>query len=162
MTDQQPKAQIAIKCLIKLNSVFIGQLIHLINYYWTSVHARYCTKGSVFIGQLIHLINYYWTSVRARYCTKGWWRLITQLCLILCDPTDCSLPGSSVHGIFQARILESGAIPFSRGSFWPRDQTWVSYLAGRFFTNWVTVKQITLGPCPPPALPRTLRTAKVK
>ena len=48
-----------------------------------------------------------------------------------CNPTD-----SSVHGIFQARILEWFAIYFSRGSSWPRDQTWVSFTAGRFFTDW--------------------------
>ena len=52
--------------------------------------------------------------------------------------TDCSLPGSCVHGILQARILEWVAIPFSRGSSWPRDQTWVSSIAGRFFTIWAT------------------------
>ena len=51
---------------------------------------------------------------------------------------DCSLPGSSVHWIHQARILEWVAIPFSRGSSWPRDQTWVSCIAGRFFTIWAT------------------------
>ena len=51
---------------------------------------------------------------------------------------DCSPPGSSVHGILQARILEWVAIPFSRGSSWPRDQTRVSHLAGRFFTIWTT------------------------
>ena len=60
--------------------------------------------------------------------------LVTQLCPTLCNPTDHSLPGSSVHGILQARILEWVAIPFSRGSSWPRDQTWVSRIAGRFFT----------------------------
>ena len=47
---------------------------------------------------------------------------------------DCSLPGSSVRGILQARILEGVAIPFSRGSSRPRDQTWVSDIVGRFFT----------------------------
>ena len=46
----------------------------------------------------------------------------------------CSLPGSSVHGILQARILEWVAIPFSRGSSWPRDWTRVTNTAGRFFT----------------------------
>ena len=50
----------------------------------------------------------------------------------------CSLPGSSVHGILQARILEWVAIPFSRGSSWPRDRTRVSRIAGRFFTIWAT------------------------
>ena len=52
----------------------------------------------------------------------------------LCDPMDCSLPGSSVHGIFQARILEWVAIPFSMGSSRLRLQTWVSCIIGRFFT----------------------------
>ena len=47
-------------------------------------------------------------------------------------------PGSSVHGILQARILEWVAIPFSRASSWPRDQTQVSCIAGRFFTVWAT------------------------
>ena len=56
----------------------------------------------------------------------------------LWDPTDCSLPGSSVHGIFQATVLEWIAISFSRGSSWPRDWTRVSRIAGRCFTVWVT------------------------
>ena len=55
-----------------------------------------------------------------------------------CNPIDWSLPGSSIHRIFQARILEWGAISFSRGSSWPRDWTQVSCTAGRFFTNWAT------------------------
>ena len=50
----------------------------------------------------------------------------------------CSLPGSYVLGILQARILEWVSIPFSRGSFRPRDWTQVSCIAGRFFTNWAT------------------------
>ena len=58
---------------------------------------------------------------------------VAQSCLTLCDPMDCSPPGSSVHGIFQARILEWVAISSSRGSFWPRDWTCVSCIAGRFF-----------------------------
>ena len=51
---------------------------------------------------------------------------------------DCSLPGSSIHGILQAGILEWIAIPFSRGSSQPRDQTWISFITGRFFTIRVT------------------------
>ena len=62
--------------------------------------------------------------------------LVAQSCLSLCDPMDCSPTGFSVHGILQARILEWVAIPFSRGSSWPRDQTLVSCIAGRFFTTW--------------------------
>ena len=49
---------------------------------------------------------------------------------------DCSLPGSSVHGILQAGILAWVAISFSRGTSWPRDHTWVSCITGRFFTVW--------------------------
>ena len=62
--------------------------------------------------------------------------LVTQLCLTFCTPMDCSPPGSSVHGILQTRILVFIAIPFSRGSFWLRDQTWFSYVAGGSFTIW--------------------------
>ena len=51
---------------------------------------------------------------------------VTQSCMILCDPADCSLPSFSIHGILQARILEWVAIPSFRGSFQPRDQTQVS------------------------------------
>ena len=64
-----------------------------------------------------------------------------QLCPNLCVPMDFSLPGSSVHGILQARILEWVAMPSSRGSSWPRDRTHVSMspaLAGEFFTTSAT------------------------
>ena len=60
-----------------------------------------------------------------------------QSCSILCDPMDCNLPGSSVHGFPQAIKLEWVAIPFSRGSSWPRDRThvsWDSCIVGRLFT----------------------------
>ena len=68
-----------------------------------------------------------------------------QSCLTLCDPLDCSLPGSSVHGILQTRILEWVSIPFSRRFSWPRDRTHVSYIAGRFFL-----------PSEPPGKPKLL------
>ena len=77
--------------------------------------------------------------------TQGWW-LVTTLggwaCLVvsvLSDswcPMDCSPPGSSVHGILQARVLEWVAVPSSRGSSRPRDRTPVSCLEGRLFTDW--------------------------
>ena len=54
---------------------------------------------------------------------------VAQTCPTLCDPMDCSLPSSSVRGLFQARILEWVAIPSSRGSSQPRDQTQVSYVS---------------------------------
>ena len=58
---------------------------------------------------------------------------------------DCSLPGSSVHGILQVRILEWVAISFSRESSLPSNQTQVSCTTGRFFTNWATREAPTLG-----------------
>ena len=59
--------------------------------------------------------------------------IVAQSCPILCKPMVCSLPGSSVHGIFQARLLEWVAISFSRGTSRLRDQTQVSCITGRFF-----------------------------
>ena len=58
---------------------------------------------------------------------------VAQSCPTLCDPVDCSLPGSSIHGILQARILEWVTISFSRGSSQPRNRTGVSCIGGRRF-----------------------------
>ena len=66
------------------------------------------------------------------------WSEVAQSCPTLCDPMDCSLPGSSVPGILQARVLEWVAISFSRRSSQPRDGTRVSHIAGRRFTIWAT------------------------
>ena len=71
---------------------------------------------------------------------------VTQSCLTLSDSMDCSLPGSSIHGIFQARVLEWGAIAFSRGSSQPRDRTLDSHIVGRHFTVWVSRKVCKNGP----------------
>ena len=68
--------------------------------------------------------------------------LVAQSCLTLCSSTDRSPPGSSVHGILQARILQWVAVPFFRGSSQPRDQTQVSHIAGRLFTIWAKRKPI--------------------
>ena len=94
--------------------------------------------------------------------------LVAQLCPTFCDPMDRSPPGSSAHGISQARILEWVAVPFSRRSFQPRDQTQVPCIAGRFFTaeplgndSQVSVAhpQVSRGLCPsqPPRDPHWLK-----
>ena len=103
----------------------------------------------------VHTVNYF-SPTKGRHARQDWsedWILllayvcvcvcvcvysVTQLCLTLCDPMDCSPPRSSVRGILQARTLEWVAISSSRGSSWPRDRTRVSFVsctAGGFFTT---------------------------
>ena len=78
-----------------------------------------------------------------------WWCLENESisCSVLsdsCDPMGYSLSGPSVHGILQARRLEWVAIPFSRGSSWPRDWTQFSHITGRFFTVWATRQALVI------------------
>ena len=72
------------------------------------------------------------------------WSAVAQLCPTLCDPMDCSLSGSFVHGVFQARVLEWIAISFSRGSSQSRNRT--RRIAGRCFTVWATREAIDMDP----------------
>ena len=83
----------------------------------------------------VHLVKAMVFPVDMYECEKS---EVIQSCPTLCDPMDCSPPGSSIHGIFQARVLEWVAISCSRGSSWPRDRTWVSGFVGRHFTLWAT------------------------
>ena len=64
--------------------------------------------------------------------------IVTKSCLPLCDPMNYSMPGSTVHGIFQARIMEWVAISFSRGSSQPRYQTCISCIGRRIIYHWAT------------------------
>ena len=82
-----------------------------------------------------HRVGHNWTDLAAAAAV-----LVAQLCWTLCNPMDCGPPGSSVHGILHATILEWIAIPFSRGSSQSRNRTWVSCIAGRFFSVWATGK----------------------
>ena len=94
---------------------------------WRQVDAR--MEGGAGLGRLSHVFQ---KSVKVKESE------VALLCLTLCDPMDWSLLGSSVRGIFQARILEWVAISFSRGSSRPRDWTRVFCIAGRHFTIWAT------------------------
>ena len=85
-------------------------------------------KNSTFFRERIQF------SLKPGKCVSAF----AQSCPTLCDPMDCSLSGSSVHGIFQVRVLEWIAISFSRGSSQPRDWTQVFCIAGRRFTVWAT------------------------
>ena len=93
-------------------------------------HVYVITRTCTYANLLICMSMYTYTKVKV---------LVTQ-CLTLCDLLDCSPPGSSVCGILQAGILEWVAMPFSRGCSQPRNQTWVSHMAGKFFTIWATRK----------------------
>ena len=86
----------------------------------------YCSEGRLFTAESLGKIN---------ICVAVYVYVLVALSyLTLCYPTDCSLPGSSIHGIFQAKVLEWVAISFSRGSSQSRDQTPVSCIADRCFT----------------------------
>ena len=85
-------------------------------------HSSWCWKDFIMI------------SLLCLSCENGVKVLVSYTCPTLSDPMDCSLPGSSAHGILQARILEWVAIPFSKKSSKPRDQTQVSCISGSFFT----------------------------
>ena len=88
-------------------------------------------------GSNLGLLHCRWILYHLSHQKKKKKKEVAQLCPTLCDPTDCSLLGSSIHGIFQARVLEWVAISFSRESYQPRDRTQVSHIAGRFLTVWV-------------------------
>ena len=111
------------------------------------------TQGSN--SHLLHWswIIYYWATREATYTCVCVFFYITGyykiLCHVLCAPSlshvrllatllECSPPGSCVHGILQAGLLEWFAVPSSRGPSQPRDRTLVSHIAGRFFTIWAT------------------------
>ena len=98
----------------------------------------WCIVSVVFAWECFH----HWSEIQS--CLKVSESEVTQSCPTLCYPMDCSLPGSSVHGIFQARVLEWVAISFSRGSSWPRDWTRVPCIQGEDYTmvlSWRSVFQ---------------------
>ena len=103
--------------------------------YWISFHKTLW---------VLHSIQILPASWSLSSCPLTLWATVLCVCLFaqpcptLCHPMACSPPGSSVHGILQARILEWVAMPSSRGSSQPRDRNQVSHIAGGFFTIWAT------------------------
>ena len=97
------------------------------------MHFHLVFKFSHFLHSQQHLLSFTFLIITILIGVKV---LITQSCLILCDPMDCSPSGSSVHGILWARILEWVTIPFSREYSQPRDWTQIYCIAGGFFTIW--------------------------
>ena len=123
-----------------------------------SIEAVYDVKIIAYLNKCIHPVwwlvikwieHLIFSFLRETWCKKFPWKQNFSMCVLvpeswptLCDPMDCSPPGSSVYGILQARILEWVAISFSRESFWPRDWTPVSCITGRFITVWAIGKSI--------------------
>ena len=120
---------------IKVSEVFFS---YFTAYHILTDYSTECAFLCVFFFLAIHLFSkrdctnshcitsFFRTDT---YCLSNCQGEVAQSCPTLCNPVDCSLPGSSVHGILQARILEYVAISFSRESSWPRDQTCVSYVS---------------------------------
>ena len=119
--------------------MFLKKLNNKIEFciYWNI--CSYCRSSVVLIAVNLYGVNVfrltYFLYIPSMQDSES---EVTQSCLILCDPMDFSLRASSIHGIFQARILEWVPISFSGRSSWPRDQTQVSRIVGRRFTFWAT------------------------
>ena len=103
---------------------------------WARTHAELTDSVALVSGEKqsdlvthIHTSNSFSDSFPIQVIIECVHAELFQSCLTLCDPMDYSLPGYSVHGILRARMLEWVAIPFSRGSSQPRDQTWASFVS---------------------------------
>ena len=119
--------------LISFRMDWLENILLLTSYFslLRSNKIAYC-KSSTMVKFICTL--YTWQQ----FCNTGKESEVAQPCPTLGNPVACSPPGSSVHGILQARILEWVAISFSRESSQPRDQTQVSLIAGRCFNLWAT------------------------
>ena len=110
--------------------------IHGVAKSWTQLSDftfTFFNSGINRLGKLINLMGF--RRIKKADCfNEIQFSSVAQSCLTLCDPMDCSLPGSSIRGILQARVLEWFAVSFYRRSSQPRDQTRVSHIVGRRFT----------------------------
>ena len=114
-----------------------------VRHYWSDLTCRHThthTHTHIYIHIYMHTYICIHTHIYTYICMCMC--KVTQSYLTLCDPVDCSPPGSSVHGILQARILEWIAMSFSSRSSQPRDRTQVSCIAGRRFILWATGEAI--------------------
>ena len=104
----------------------VENLAEEIHRFWTILIFQHLRQPVIFfISESQHIV-----IIQSLTCV-----LLVQSCPTLCNPMDYSPPGSSIHGMLQARILEWVAISFSRGSSQPRDQTWVSCIVGNSFPS---------------------------
>ena len=135
-------------CFICLTNLkWIGHFVFTFQVYWKP--KQICNPWLCTLFQKIEVWLQYYTLQIYNTVIKIFLRLcvccmlVAQSCPTLCDPMDCSPPGSSVCGILQARILEWIAMPSSKGSSQPRDWTQVSHIAGGLFTIWALWEDLT-------------------
>ena len=107
-------------------------------------------KGERYSIWVYFYLSCHWRSMSLKRCQSPHWLFVNSedflrtvnvscsICLVLCNPMECSLPGTSVHGVILARILGWVAMPSFRGSAQSRDQTQVFHIAGKLFTVWAT------------------------
>ena len=97
------------------------------------------SKSCLNIGKFtVHILLKLGLENSEHYFASVWSCKVAQSCLTLCDPMNCSLPGFSIHEIFQASVLEWVAISLSRGSYHTRDRAHASCIVGRYFTLWAS------------------------
>ena len=130
---------------IKVRTIFVHLVILNIHVLWIELHCSqihisksspqcdYIWRLDLYGERTLPIFLYHLAPYHHQWFSH-------QVVFDSCDSMDSSLPGSTVCGILQARILEWVAISFSRGSSWPRDQTQVSCIAGRLFIDWDTRK----------------------
>ena len=119
ISKNRQKLLIQKQCMIESWMVFFGKK-----------KKKHYLKHDVFLNRS-GWQEWQWGGLRCKWHPES---EVAQSYPTLYDPMDCSPPGSYIHGIFQARILEWVAISFSRGSSRPRDRTRVSHIVGRLFT----------------------------
>ena len=127
-------------CLLHMREIFLISSLGIIFLINSNTFLSIFSITVFFFQYLLALSEYDFLCVFFPYILSflpslfPMWKWSSSSRPTLCDPMDCSLPGSSVHGIFQARVLVWVAITFSRRSYWPRDRTQVSCIVGRHFT----------------------------
>ena len=123
-TEKKPWSLLAHWKLSLLLSKFASAFLRILGHSCFN-YSSSCITFNCFFSPVILFKEYFKLFGRKVLCVPA--SSVAKSFLTLCNPMDCSPPGSSVHGIFQARILEWGTMPSSRGSSQPRDHTCISY-----------------------------------